>query len=96
MGPGKTRPRRNGVATKGGAAERGPERSEDRKCPLRFVAAVFRIPRSTASDSGGDVRCLLNRNATVKELVAESIVEAPDISTFHRLSWIDKVLRNAR
>ena len=44
MGPWKTRPRRNGVANKGGVAERGPERSEDRQCSLRFVVAGARIP----------------------------------------------------
>ncbi len=45
MGPLKTRTRRNGAANKGGVAERGPERSEDRECPLRFVVAVARIPK---------------------------------------------------
>ena len=65
MGLGKTRPRRNGVANKGGAAERGPERSEDRKCPLRFVAAVLgsqdqqRVARVATLDT--HLRILLNR-----------------------------------
>ena len=45
MGPLKMRTRRNGAANKGGVAERGPERSEDRQCPLRFGAAVARIPK---------------------------------------------------
>ncbi len=40
MGPAKTWTRWNGAADKGGAAERGAERSEHRKCPLRFVAAT--------------------------------------------------------
>ncbi len=54
MGPLKPRTRRNGAANKGGVAERGPERSEDRKCPLRSVvaAARFRVDLSTATASG--------------------------------------------
>jgi len=40
MGPLKPRTRRNGAANKGGVAERGPERSEDRQRPLRSVAAT--------------------------------------------------------
>jgi len=40
MGPTKTWPRWNGVADKGGVAERGPDRSEDRQRPLRSVVAT--------------------------------------------------------
>ena len=56
MGPLKPRTRRNGAAKKGGVAERGPERSEDRKCPLRsaVAAARFRVDLSTATDLGGE------------------------------------------
>ena len=52
MGLWKTRPRRNGAANKGGAAERGPEHSEDRKCPLRSVVAAARIPKINSDRIG--------------------------------------------
>ncbi len=54
MGPSKTWPRWNGAADKGGVAERGAERSEHRKCPLRSVVAAARFRRSTAADLGGE------------------------------------------
>jgi len=64
MGPLKTRTRGNGAANKGGVAERGPERSEDRQCPLRFGVAAARFRRSTATDSGGETGPLRRQSAT--------------------------------